>query len=40
MELSLNTAEDLLLEGQIEEVEDDALIGSEELATILIERID
>ena len=40
VELSLNTAEDLLLEGQIEEVEDDALIGSEELATILIERID
>ena len=40
MELSLNTAEDLLLEGQLVEVEDDALIRAEELATILIERID
>ena len=34
MELSLDTTEDLLLEGQIEEVEDDALVLAKELTTV------
>ena len=34
MELSLDTLEDLFLEGKIEQVEDDALVFSQELATI------
>ena len=33
MELSLDTAENLLLEGQIKEVQNDALVLSEELTT-------
>ena len=33
MELSLDTAENLLLEGQIKEVKNDALVLSEELTT-------
>lgn len=33
VEFSLNTLEDLFLEGEIEQVEDDALILAEELAT-------
>ena len=39
MELSLDTTEDLLLEGQIEEVEDDTLVLAEEL-TAAKEKID
>ena len=35
VELSLDAAEDLLLEGQIEEVQNDTLILAEELATII-----
>jgi hypothetical protein len=34
MELGLDTLEDLLLEGEVEEVEDDALVLAEELAAV------
>ena len=33
MELSLDTTEDLLLEGKVEQVQDDALVLSEEFST-------
>ena len=34
MELGLDTLEDLLSVGEIQQVEDDALVGTEELPTI------
>ena len=39
MELSLDTLEDLLLEGEIEKVEDDTLVLAEELAAVKISRV-